>query len=1291
MNERWVRTGGVIVGACVILAAMAGTPLDARAQATAAVRIVNPARTEPPDVEIEFDEPEPPPAPAAGTSPPSGAAVVTPPPKLSTQEIDELKSQFEALSPEEQAEMKAYYADLGLNLDEVLGLNAARSAEQAKLQELMSALKNLDFSRTPQAVLAARAQLGFGQVPQPNPQTARGGDIAKWAHLQAMAGEWGVFAEFIRSRPEAQSQAIFSHLLQSLNKGNPGLLPEEILAIAEASPGDLKTWQLPALSGLLKQAAEKNSPGPMLAKIKAGTRLFGPQDAERRRRTVDFLAGAGMVIEAYEYLPSLEEARAEQDGPLMMVHARYKEDLTRAMVSGPETEAARRDAWDLYCEVSLLPRATLSVKREAIRRAVALMDTMPRASVTPWLEQLFAGEAIGPVALEIMALSAVAIGNEKSDVEQRARAILSLKEAVDVLLARGSVDTAALRVPMRMLTTVLVSEIENTVKEKGQQRVMAREAQLLLRAVPDRRWFEALEPSLSTRASKACIAIALTADETDAALVLLNDAVARSPEQAVELADGFLSAWQLRLRPESDFDDDRMFFYFYREMIPSAPLTRGRQRRNLDRLSQLMRTLESTGVDPRTLPAVASAFQACHSRTEVFDRADIVRIFGDLGKIPASTCCALAETMAASLNGDWRNRAVQRTTGTKRTDSEIALLVDKGYGLALDLIDSAMASRRDSWKYASIKAGLAYDRMMFKQSQGPADAAKTNEYRQASFGAFEQAAEQYAKAVIAGEEREDIGVYLRWFGAAMGTAQLNFIRADDMPTEGGPPDDQIDRIRGSMNRLPPDSAFRHVGDFARTMAEAVTRSDPEVKPRLVKQALRIVGDHPGGAALRGMDELYRDLVREELKLRLTIDGPDSVGVGKPFAMLVSLRFTNSVDRETGGFAKYLQNNVFTRVGRDYREVNYRDQFQKAIEEALSKAFSIDTIGYFDPFMPARGVQEEGQDGWMEKPMAYLILTRKDPSVDRVPQVMLDMQFDDQTGPVTLVLPSNTPPIATGDSRESRPVQDLAVSQIIDVRDARDGIKDRSIKLEVQVRGKGMVPDIREVLAGLESPIAGYELAQDGIEAKPTLILQEGEVVSNRFYWGPPQPPKTGYPEPDADGMYRLPVERTWVVTYRPGAGAKGTAFAVPTLRAGMNAKLESRYYSDLDLVPVSGPVVFVQTSIFTPMRITIGIGLLVVGLGVGWLVHRRRRRVSAPSQSSLMPERLTPLSAVMALHRIREVRASVMQADEREALERDIRGIERAYFGPGGATNPNGDLAAVVGRWATTPVSARHD
>lgn len=1285
-----------VAAATLAIALLAGSTVAQTAVAPLmpAVRVKmatpsTPAQPAPPEGE-PTDQPDPGAQPVEGAPTAAGAAL------FSKDEIAELKALFESLPKDRQDEMKAYYKDLGHDLDTLLGYATAASAEATRIRETVAAFREMDFARTPQNVLAARSRLGFGQIPMPNMATAKGADVARWLHLQVMAGEWGAFGKFLSERSKNEAQQVYSTILQSLNRGNSGLLPEEVLAVADACPEEPKPWQVTALASMLKAACEKNSPGPMLAQVSAGTVLFGGADPAKRRRTVDLLAGAGLVQQAYDYLPSLEEARAASDGELILVHGRYRADLATKVGPGPESDAHRAAAWELFTEVSLMDRASQASRQEAIKQAVALMTRMPRAQVTPWLSAVFANDTLGPAALQAIALSAANIGDTRQDEEQKAQSILSLKEAVDVLLARKDLDQSVLRVPMRMLTAALVTEMETAVAAKGKQRTIAKEAQLLLRAIPSKAWFDALEPSLAVRAGKACIAIATIADETDLALSLTADAVARTPDQAIPIADAFLKAWEMRLAPKSDIDQDTMIYYFWRDAIAQAPLTRGRQRRNLERLGRLIDTLKTAGVDARTLPTLAPAFKACHGITEVYDPSDIQRVFGPIAEIPPATCAALASTMAASLNGDWRNRATQSQQGVKRTDTEIAQLVDKGYGIALELIDSALAKQPDSWRYAVVKAGLAYDRLQFRIAQKKAgDSAKQAEMKAQAFAAFEQAAARYAASVAAGTEREDIGVYERWFGAAMGTSQLNFISADDLPTDSAdaPKDDQVERIKKAIASLPTDAAFRHTSDFARVIGAAVSRAEPEAKPRLVKQALRVIGNHPAGASLRSLDELYRDLVKDEIKLRMAIDGDDRVGTGRQFGVLISLRFTNSVDRETGGFSKYLQTNAFVRVGRQYQEVNFREKLQKNIENALGKGFTVESIGFFDAFMPARGVSESGQDGWLEKPMAYAVVSRKDPAADRLPQVTMDMQFEDQTGPVTLVLPSNTPPIAVGpaavaDSAAARPVSDFKVTMVCDPRDARDGEKDRAIKLEVIYRGKGAVPDLRDALAGIENAIDGYTIdPKTGIEVKPTVVMQEGEASTSRFGWGQPKAPEGGYPEPDASGMYRLSVERSWLITYTPTGGSQGTTFRMPALKDGVQANVDARTFSDMDIVPVTGRTINVKgrNTYLTAAAIALPIIAIVGGL-FAWRRIRVGRAAAAPSGFTL-PQNITPLNTVMTLRRLHE---GTPDASRRAELEKDIAAIELKYFGPAGvggggpAPTPNGDLSETLKRWSRT-------
>ncbi len=1206
-------------------------------------------------------------------------------------QVERMKALYASLEPPAQEEMRAYYKDLGVDLEQALGLAAERGARQQRGMEVSGEVRNLDFERKPEAVLKARATLGFGQVAHPNPESATPAEIARWIHLQVMAGEWGAFAEFLAKRPVEEAEPVYAAILQSMNRGDTGLLPEEILLFADASPTELKPWAVKAVGRMLAQSASKYPTGAMLALVEGadgdGLRWYGASGEAERRRAAELLAEAGLLAEAYPFLPPLADAVAREDGAQMTVHARYLQELARKAGDGPEGEALRVEAFRTLAAVALLAREKAEIRLDALAKAVAAMREVPKSWTEPWLAEVFASPALGPAALEQLALVAASLGNQGQSEEARAEAILGLKESIDVLLARDDVDLAALRVPLRMVTTALVGAMEEAVSQRGGDMRVAREAQLLLRAIPSERWLSALEPSLASRARKASVAIATSADETDRALALLDAAIAASPAEAASFAEAFLAIWVKRLQPTSDFPPEmQMFFAFNRDAMPMAPLTRGRQRRNLDRLDELMRTLADAGVDPRTLPSIVGAFEACHAQTEVYTKADIERVFGPVERIPATTAATLAIKMGGSLNGDWRNRDAQSAAGVKRSDGEIARLVEEGYGVAIELVASAVRQRPDAWNLAVLEAALTYDRLQFKESQkGAQDPAERNAYRVAAFEAFADAARRYGEALARGETRDDPSVHLRWFGAAMGTAELNFLRPEDLPREGTLQDDQIDLVRKSLASLEPEAFERHLAAFALAVGGAVERAAPEVKPRLVRHALRVIGDHPAGASLRAIEELHRDLVKDEIRLRLALDGADRVGVGEPFGLLLSLRFTHSVDRETGGFAKYLQNGVFARVGNQFRQINYRDQLQKTIEESLTAALDVEAIGYFDAYMPPRGVVEDGDAGWLEKPLAYIVASRRDPTVDAVPSVSMEMQFTDQTGPVTLLLPSNTPLLAPGDARAARPCGGLQVSQLVDLRGAEGEAGDRTVTLEVRMRGKGVLPDVREALAGLDEALAGYAIAdEDGIERDPPMVAGGGSASAMpMFMMGMQQPPKEGYPEPDADGMYRMEVERTFRVKYLPTGGAIGAAFRLPTLAAGVDGTLESRFYDELDLAEATGPTVPVRAPFWTPGRLAATV-VVCVSIVVLAIRSRRRRPPVAAAAPAWTPARLTPLAVVTSLRAL--AGSDALDAASRDALRREIVDLELKWFGPAAtdASASEAELRSAIARWDAT-------
>jgi hypothetical protein len=1234
---------------------------------------------------------------------------------MSPDEVADLRREFDAANEEERAALRAFLADQGIDLDVVLGLKAAGAV--VAVVPLPEAIKQLDFTRNPQAVLAARSQLGFGAVKRPEDQNPQG--LARWFHTQFLAGEWDAVRAFIAELPEADGKAVYTHLLQNANKRpqgdpnqrvDPPFLPEEVIALADASPGSLEDWQVDVLAQLFKLAATRYATEPALALIANGTTQFGRDGTRepdpKRERTVRFLIASGLTVDAYAYFPALDIARQRRDAKALLNHGRYHQDFAASPKAGEAAEFHRRTAWDLYCEVTQIDEADGPTRQDALRRAIDLLPQMPPAPGSAWLKTVFANAALAPAALEAIALKSVGLRNASLDTDRRAQTILTMKEAVDTLLVKSDagprLPEETIRIPLRMLTTALVGEIEASFEQPRQQQQwgrvqnLSRDTEFLLRALPDERWMSSLEPSLASRAYRAAIGLALKADETDVGLDYLAQAAKRFPAQGVDLADKFLRQWEEKMRTSSQPPQEDFFFYG-REPLAAAPLTRGRQRRNIDRLDRLIEVMSSIGLDPRSLPSVAMVFRACHGRTEAFTREGIERIFGPIEKLPAETAASLSEQMRAGLSGDWRDRRAQQALGVKRSQSEVAAIIEAGYALAIELIDAALASDASTWRYAVTKAGLTYDRVQFKQADEKKDFATYNQYRKEAFGAFAQTADRYAQLVAKGEQRDDAAVYLAWFNAAVGSTELNYLTRDDLLIEGSPQDDQIELIRQAVDALPGDAASRHIGAFARAISESLGRLEPDVKPRIVRHALRIIRNHPAGAGLARLNDLYQDLVKDEIKLRLAVDGPDRIGQGASFGAVLALRYTAQVDRETGGFSRYLQNDVFMRFGMTWKSMNYRDLLKKNVEGALGERFDVEAIGFFDPLIPGRPVREGGEEGWMEKPLIYLTLKAKDKSVDRLPQVSMDLQFNDTVGPVTLPIVSNAPPVAASEQAASRPVRKLEVTQVLDLRDIDDSDAEHRVTLEIIARGEGVIPDLATLFPGLSGSLAGYTVTEKDIEARPPTLLESGKNMSGGYIGmvmpgSPPPKDAPEYPEPDENGIWRIPAERSWMVTFTPTGAPVGSEFTLPALAKEFaeipGVKFAAKQYADMDIVPITGLSVAVVRSPWSARNAVIA-SVVVFGLVAIGILWSRRRRLAPATVEDLLPERITPLSVITTLRRIAIERSDRLPEADRTRLVGEIQALESEYFGPGPRTSPTGNGAAA--HVESKPAVAGHD
>ena len=193
-------------------------------------------------------------------------------------------------------------------------------------QPLLPKVSRKKFARTPQTVLAARTKLGLEDQDRPD-DAATAAQLADWLHLNTMAGEWEALAWFLAERAGDEAPAIYSHIIQSTNQGDPMLLPEEVLALANAAPGEPTNWQIDVLGQLL--VAPRSDPPWSDAREHsrghATLRWSGCGEPPTDRGC----SPCRHAREAYDYLPDLDRAREEGDGRAILITASTTLIVTR--------------------------------------------------------------------------------------------------------------------------------------------------------------------------------------------------------------------------------------------------------------------------------------------------------------------------------------------------------------------------------------------------------------------------------------------------------------------------------------------------------------------------------------------------------------------------------------------------------------------------------------------------------------------------------------------------------------------------------------------------------------------------------------------------------------------------------------------------------------------------------------------------------------------------------------------------------------------------------------------------
>lgn len=1152
-------------------------------------------------------------------------------------------------------------------------------------------LTQLQFDRRPSSILKAWAQPApdkkeKAKQPAKDPLTVELDTFQKNVTL----GNWPAVKTYLAGLPADEGKAAYGQLLQSLQNGpaNQGMMPnqimmgpngpmqrhapepnslttEDVIGLAAAAPGGLDKDRISGLGAILKQSMERSIAVPdVVARFKQEVDKGAGKTALTTRQAAQVLMAAGEPVAAGTFLPGLDKAVADKDAEGLNLLARH---FVGVHQREKKTIFLER-AWAATQAALTLGSAKTEDKEDAVRRAVELAPKLKEELGQQWLDQSFTSHP--DRGMEILAAIG-ALASTGMDVnpmmrEERLKTLQLQKTAVEALLKTAPQLAGKWRDTLTLLAVVWMREADytkrlhnthaNTMRRgrfsywwgdpdeilRQQNQPLPIHTEDLLRTRPEKAWIVNLEAGPRSKLFALLAHLYLKAEDEKKAFPFIEELAPKDKEAARELINEFLNVWTTSHDPNATRQNDN-FFYFFRGIgyngsaADSIPLTRSKQERNLLDLAGWVDRMRKLPIDRIDEDLLVNAFTKCHSSAEVYRLEAIEKVFGPLPKIKPRTLATLIQNTRSNLAGIWREPAEQQKKKTNRKQKDIQVEVLHGYELAGTVVGNALKQFPDDWSLHLARAALLHDETNYRQ-----EVAKTSDYskkREEAMTNFHKAAVLYADQVRKlSEDEQTIAVYQQWFYASLGACDLAQVDEEKLPDAR-----QSALIRKALRALPAEVAERHMEKMAESLAANLNTVKPPTRYRYLKNGFDIVGDTKQAASAKKIFDYYKDLVTE-IKLDVVIDGSDKVGHKQPFGVFVNIRHTREIERESGGFGRYLQNLASTGpFGYMYNRppADYRDRFQTIVKEALKEQFEVVSITFQSDKVHSRALPEYG---WRVTPYAYLLLKPRGPQVDKIPPLHIDLDFQDTTADYTgirpvaagyVILPIESPAVpidATLQMGEQRPVRKLQITQILDERQADQG----RLGLEIKATGIGLVGAFDDTLS----------LVAEGFE----VVQTEDQGVSVAKF------------DEDNDAI-AVVSERTWLVNLR----AKQNRVAPPRSFRFASAKSDAaemtyQRYQDADLAPAEREIALEhEYEVRGRKWLWIGgaasavlAGILLLALV---LLFRRRPKATARMQ---LPQNLTPFTLTVLLRHIQQT-GRLVPADK-AALDQTIADLERRFF-----------------------------
>jgi hypothetical protein len=1135
----------------------------------------------------------------------------------------------------------------------------------------------------------------------------------KALQLDVTLGGWdAVKATIARLEPEL-GKAVYGRLLESLASGPPNsgadrpgqlqmingirvavpppqqvtmernsLSNRDILALIGLAPGDaLDKSAIASLGRILALAIEQgNAVEDFVSQVRSALAAAEPHAPLTQRQAALLLFAAEQPIEAGKFLPALDEAVSKGDREALNLWARH--DL--ALYERDKKSTLLEQAWTATQAALAAGEIDTEQKDEAILRAVELAPKVRKELGREWLESSFSTrpergmEIISAIGVE----ASQGLQKRGSDTEFRLKALELQSLAVNTLLARAPERAQEWRKSLALLAGAWLKEADysrrfdsstsigprmqydsfgnvyymNASDPESPDMLMQRQGNMpqaiatgeILKNRPGDAWLDSIDTGMKPQFATVLAQLYLKVNEEDTAFPYIERLAATNPRQGRELAEEFLRTWTKNHDPNSQQLQRSRFFYVYgfESRAEGIPLTRSKQERNLVELGGWIDRIRKLPIGEIDEALLTKAFTACHSPAEVYRVEAINRVFGSFEALKPTTLASLIQQMRANLVGVWRQPDVQQQQKTRRKEKDIRAEVLRGYEVARNVVDQGLARYPDHWALVLARAAILHDENNYLQ-----ELERSPEYaprRQRAMAEFQRAADLYlaAEPTLTGDEQSN-DVFDMWFLAALGACDVGAIDDQSLADPKQPP-----RIREALGRLQGEDGDRHRSRFANALFTRLNGVKPSVKVRYLTYGLEIVGDESQAHDARKVLEYYKDLLTE-LKLVAAIDGPDVIAPEQPFGVFVNLLHTREIERESGGFGRYLQNQntggmFYYNYGRPLE--NYRDKFQEIVKQALGEQFEILSVTFQDEKVNSRATNDYG---WRITPYAYLLLKARGPVVDKIAPLRLDLDFMDTSGYVVLPIESAAVPVEVSEKASTtRPFSHLEITQSLDERQADDG----KLIVEVKATGQGLIPPIDAIL--------DLDATKDGFDR--TGVEDQGLLVS-RF-------------DPDSPENV-VDSERSWLVSYqgRTDQKQRASVFHFPTARVD-DATLIHQRYVDADLSKVD-PIVTLesrygktQRSLSWPLILGLVGALALAGLAI--VLWRRPR--PARLDACELPDPLTPFSVIGLLRQIE--RREGLAPQQRAELNTSIARLERHYFSDENG-EPDPDLRQVASTW----------